>query len=190
MNRMEILAPIGEGFMVEKILVTFSVAILSVALLMLIAVFQPTIFQSKMSQSTTTVVHAGPPTNVTGIWACMKTFPKKINQDGNIFISGDEESLWSGTFEGISDDSFTKTMYLSNSMTYNGQIDFIGKVNNKIGTLVILFLCKGQRKDGSWVFGQWWILIGTGDLANLHGGGSYWGWWGSSLIYTGQIYFE
>jgi len=74
-------------------------------------------------------------------------------------------------------------------MTFKGQIDFNGKVGDKVGTLVIIFVGNTTKYGGIWGSGQWSISSGTGDLANLRGEGSFWGR-GGNLIYTGQIYIE
>jgi len=192
MMRKVIVDPMREGVgrKVEIVAVMLSIAILSVALLMFMVVVPSRISQSRMSQSTITAGNAGPSANVAGIWTYMNTLQKITYQaDGNTLIYGKWESTWSGTFEGISHDSFTGTVYLSGSITLKGQVDFNGKVKGKVGTLVIQFLGKVIRKDELRVFGQWSISSGTGDLANLRGEGSIRGY-GGYLVYSGQIYFE
>lgn len=188
MMRKMISATMREGSKVEIMAVVLSVTILSVALLMLIVVFQPTI-----SQATITVAHAGSPANAAGIWTYVNTFSNITNQaDGDKFIYGEEVSNWSGTFKGVSYDSFTAVLsgcMYPGSMTFEGQIDFFGNVKDKVGTLVILYHGEAIRKDGLWVSGHWSILSGTGDLANLHGEGTFWGLFGC-LEYSGQTYFE
>ena len=172
----------GERSTVEIIAVISSVAILSVALLMLILVLQ-----SKMSQSTITTVPVGPPTNVAGIWTYANTFLQI--DDNNTFICGKEKSAWSGTFEGTSYDIITITNYINDYITFEGWIDFNGKVKDKVGSLVILFHGKAIMKYGLGIVGQWSILSGTDDLANLRGEGSFWGWRGY-LEYSGKIQFN
>ena len=192
MIRKVIMAPMreGEGSKAGIIAVVLSVATLSIALLMFTVVFQPKISQPKISQSTITAVYAGGPTNVTGMWTCTNIFLQITNQaDDNTFIYGKDRSIWSGAFEGISHDNFIQTSYPSGLITLKGQIDFNGEMKGKYGTLVILFLIKAEFHRALHISGQWSILSGMGDLANLRGEGSFRGW-GGCLIYLGQIYFE
>lgn len=73
---------------------------------------------------------------------------------------------------------------------------FTGSALGKSGTLNIRLECKGygstaKGPTGYELEGNWIILSGTGDLANLHGQGT---WWHTKTItglaYEGQVHFD
>jgi len=70
--------------------------------------------------------------------------------------------------------------------------DFEGTVMGKEGTLVIQLV--GWRYLPEDWYGQWLIISGTGELANLRGQGIWWGPGfgaeGPDIFYSGQIHFD
>ena len=133
-----------------------------------------------------TAVHATPPTTASGEWTYYLVSWDYRMADGNMIFTGTEHSTWTGTFVGESDDVFKGVIHSSGFLTYQIHIYFEGMVESKSGTLVIL-VNGAETADGSSVWGQWVILSGTGDLANLHGQGKYSGI-GGDLLYSGQIH--
>lgn len=132
------------------------------------------------------MVYATPPETASGAWTYVPTFTQEV-RGRNMFRYGEEDSTWTGTFEGTSEDVFTAVIHPSGVVTVKGLIDFRGIVNGAEGTLVVRFV--GSRVlPGDW-YGQWVILSGEGDLDNLHGRGT---WWGPPTVvdYSGQIHFD
>lgn len=132
-------------------------------------------------------VHATPPTTAEGKWTYVPTIINERKADGNTFKYGEETATWSGTFVGTSYDVFVVVVHPSGLATCPyGLINFVGTVNGKEGTLVINFV--GQKPGSIW-YGQWVIISGTGELANLRGQGT---WWGPPLKmdYSGDIHFD
>ena len=138
------------------------------------------------------LIHATRAIQVSGEWTYT---PRPISMrwaNSNQIVDGEEDSLWTGAFDGISYDTFTVVKHDAlpdpNSPRFVngiGVINFEGTVEGKMGTLVIKFVGK---KTGEW-YGTWVILSGTGELENLRGQGT---WYGPSrdLDYEGKIHFE
>ena len=135
-------------------------------------------------------VQATPPEPASGSWTYTVTHIEITKvAGGNTFKYGEEIGTWTGTFVGTSFDFFEVIMHPAGFVTCQGKINFAGTVNgDKTGTMVILFVGKKNLDTGLWS-GKWVILGGTGDLAYLHGKGT---WEGPSfnLDYSGQIHFE
>jgi len=66
---------------------------------------------------------------------------------------------------------------------------FTGTVEGKSGTLTMYLEAKGTTPFTN-LEGTWVIVDGTGDLANLHGQGTWWKLLGPGLGYEGQIHFD
>lgn len=142
------------------------------------------------------VVLATPPDSVSGDWF-YTPYMVEITKvaGGNIFKYGEEDGIWVGGFDGISEDSFNVVVHPSGFVTCTGQINFDGTVNGESGTMVILFVGKKNLETMLWS-GKWVIIGGTGDLANLKGQGTWEGpgWTGppgpGELSYEGKIHFD
>lgn len=157
--------------------------ILTAALVAWMLAFLPTLSIS--------AVRAGSPTAVEGFFDYV---PHRIDvkeADGNTFIYATEDEVWSGGFEGTSKAVFRAEIFSSGFWDVWLRSSFTGKVLDKSGTMVIQLV--GKRESGIW-HGQWVILSGTGDLANLRGEGT---WWGPGfpapspeISYSGQIHFQ
>jgi len=119
--------------------------------------------------------------------------------DGNLFIYATEDEYWKGSFEGTAKSVFRVEMFSSGFWNVWLRSTFTGTVNGESGTLVIQLVGKRpmEPEPGNW-HGQWVIISGTGDLANLHGQGTWWGpgYEGPEIpgerpdIYYGQIHFD
>ena len=117
--------------------------------------------------------------------------------DGNLFLYAIEWEDWMGDFEGTAVAFFRVEVFSSGSMNVWLRSTFTGTVNDESGTLVIQLV--GKKPLGEDWYGQWVIISGTEDLANLRGQGT-WGGPGyrsdikipgdPDLWYEGQIHFN
>jgi hypothetical protein len=94
--------------------------------------------------------------------------------NGTSFVTGSEDGTWTGTFKGASVDDFGAKLRSNGSLEAMLQITFTGTVAGKSGTLEIATTAfvpffHPQRP----MTGDWYIVSGTGGLANLHGQGSW-----------------
>jgi hypothetical protein len=139
-----------------------------------------------------TVVNAMPPTTISGKWSMTGgTFTEKsAGNSNNEFLQG----TGTGNFMGSISGPFTSDAYLiihnsglSNQWTVMHVVITISPANvmGKTGTLEFMF--NGKQGEG----GQWVITGGTGDLANLHGQGT-WSPTGGfpQIAYVGQIHLD
>lgn len=135
--------------------------------------------------------HPKRPIPASGTWIYTPTPDRIWTGYGNTFRYGHEVSTWTGTFDGTSYDVFTVVVHPELDLNVEGLINFNGTVNGKSGFLVIRF--DGKKPAGENWYGQWVILSGEGDLANLCGQGT---WWGpgypdpKGLEYSGRIRFD
>jgi len=69
---------------------------------------------------------------------------------------------------------------------------FTGTVEGKPGTLTMHMEAKIGYPTVTYpsLEGTWVIISGTGDLANLHGQGTWWNSPGQVLVYEGQMHFD
>jgi hypothetical protein len=69
---------------------------------------------------------------------------------------------------------------------------FTGTVDGKSGTFTMLLKAKFTYPTITYpsLEGTWVIISGTGELANLHGQGTWWNNAGQILGYAGQIHFD
>jgi hypothetical protein len=148
-----------------------------------------------MSMST---VHATKPIPVSGTFDY--TFEIQDNRYANDhwIFEAEEYETWVGDFEGPAV-SFFRVVYFNfvedptlGPLNVWLRSDFEGTVMGKEGTLVIQ-LVGWRYLPGDW-YGQWVIISGTGELANLHGqgtwGGPGFGDPGPDIWYSGQIHFS
>jgi hypothetical protein len=139
------------------------------------------------------VVHAcphTPPIIVTGtVTAGSYTITGQKTVDGNTFLTGRYEGdTFTGTFDGTASNVFFIILNPS-GLHLLLFFAFTGTVNGIPGTLVIMFVGKGEGL-GMPITGKWVILSGTGGLANLHGKLSVEGIAGVILTYKGNIHFD
>ena len=154
-----------------------------------------TVLMISLLSTLSTPAHAGPPTDVEGLWQYQPFIEKMRFADGNTFLETFENGLWSGTFSGTSTEDGKVVIHSSGSWSFKGKVFFDGMVNGKSGKLTMRVV--GSRPDAltDWQ-GKWVILSGTGDLTTLRGQGTWWGpgapapeQWGD-IYYSGQIHFE
>lgn len=137
-------------------------------------------------------VHAKQPMPVSGSfdYTFMVTGTKEA--DGNTFIYAEEYETWVGDLEGTAVARFRVEQFSSGFWNVWLRSEFTGTVLGLGGTeedtLVIQLV--GKKPDGGDWYGQWVIISGTGELANAHGRGTWWGpGFGNSpaIYYSGQI---
>jgi hypothetical protein len=140
-------------------------------------------------------VQAGPPEEAEGLWQYQPFILDQKVAGCNTFLTTFENGVWSGTFEGTSTEDGKVVIHCSGAWSFNAIVTFDAvTVDGKSGTLEMSVV--GKRPDGTsdWA-GKWVILSGTGELANLHGQGTWWGpgapapgQWGD-IYYGGQVHF-
>ena len=126
--------------------------------------------------------------------------------DSNLFLYAGESEEWIGDFVGDGEAVFTVVIHkpvfdeegnIIDSSFWNVWLrsTFTGTVDGKFGTLLIQLVGKkpGAFPDQWWT-GQWVIISGTGELANLQGQGNWWGPGfgaaGPDIWYEGRIHFD
>jgi len=138
--------------------------------------------------------HATEPILVSGTFDYVFTITGERWADGHWFIEAVEYEDWVGSFEGTAVSFFRVVWFNFPSGPLNVWLrgDFEGTAMGRSGTMVIQ-LVGWRYLPGEWA-GQWVILSGTGELANLHGQGTWWGPGfgavGPDIYYSGSVHFE
>lgn len=139
-------------------------------------------------------LHATPPTPVSGTFDYTFEITDERWADGHYFFEATEWETWEGDFEGTAVSFFRVVWFNFDSGPLNVWLraDFEGTVMGREGTLVIQLV--GWRYLPEDWSGQWVIISGTGELANLRGqgiwGGPGFGAPGPDIWYSGQIHFD
>jgi len=148
------------------------------------------------------------PTYVSGSLAYDPVIVDSKLADGNLHLETTEVGLWFGDLVGVSWDEPCRVVIHKVVFDPDGNIvnfDFrwytsiatfeTATVGSKSGGLVMRLHGKDSGPGTDW-HGQWVILSGTGELANLHGQGT---WWGpgfppgipeDTIFYDGRIHFD
>jgi len=140
-----------------------------------------------------TPVYATPPITASGTVDYTFEVTGMREADGNTFLYAIEWENWTGAFEGKAEAVFRVGMF-SSAGFWNVWLrsTFDGTVNGKSGTAVIQLV--GKKPEGEDWYGQWVILSGTDELADLRGrgtwGGPGFGAVGPDLWYEGKIHFK
>jgi hypothetical protein len=99
--------------------------------------------------------------------------PTAIRQAGpNMFMDAVEQEVYRGDMEGTGNSVFTVGMF-RDFWTVWLRSEFEGVIDGREGTLVMQLV--GKKPVGEDWYGTWVIISGTGELANAHGEGSWWG---------------
>lgn len=134
-------------------------------------------------------VYAGPPIDAQGSFVYTPTIVSERWADGNYFIYATDTAIWEGTFEGKSTEEYVAVLHSSGVFFYKGTVSFTGTVEGRAGTLEILFVGKSPGTLVDWT-GTWRIIGGGGELANLHGNGTFWNTAPLNIGYMGRIHFD
>ncbi|SEI96866.1 hypothetical protein [Demequina mangrovi] len=141
---------------------------------------------------------AGPPEDAAGTWE-YQVIPGSVvprTAGNNTFIAAAEDGQFTGTFEGWSYDTFSLICHRKApdvvDINVKGDIYFTGDVMDQSGTLTMRFVGKmtstncGPADGATWT-GTWTIIDGGGELADVHGHGT---WTGPAyhLTYAGQVH--
>ena len=124
------------------------------------------------------------PSTAAGDWSYF-VYDLKVKTAGcNTFLTTYDYGMMTGTFVGDTTEVGTVVEHCSGNLSFKGKLEFEGDVQSPTGP-----------RTGAWD-GQWVILNGTGELANLQGQGTWSGpgaggpfVWGT-VAYEGNIHFE
>jgi hypothetical protein len=134
--------------------------------------------------------YAGQPETAGGDWFYSSTVLDEKQAGCNTFLTTFETAQWTGTFQGNSTESGQVVRYYDGHRSYNAIVTFDDEIlYGKQGGLVLSVVGKRPYAGADWD-GKWVILSGTGDLANLHGQGDWFGPGGGHVEYAGQYHFE
>jgi hypothetical protein len=120
-------------------------------------------------------------TAVSGTFSYTYENPMLVTTEDETVLHGIESEIWSGDLEGTGDAIWRVT--IDSDIPHADVwiiIDFSGTLLGEYeGTLTIMLV--GERSTvpngpipAQW-YGEWTIVDGTGDLANVHGSGIWWG---------------
>ena len=134
--------------------------------------------------------YASTPVAVTAYMDYIPTIVDSRTADGNTFYNTTEVATWTGDFEGTSTEVGRVVVHSSGAWSFYARSSFQGSVNGKSGTLEMVLVGKRADENSIWA-GQWNIIGGTGELANLHGQGT---WEGpgfpiGGIDFSGKIHF-
>jgi hypothetical protein len=139
--------------------------------------------------------YAGTPTPADGSFAYAVTSFSDRWADGNWFIYATDTAIWKGTFEGTSREEYVAVLHGSGVGFYKGTVSFAGTVEGREGTVEISFV--GSQPATSAPYdpsqpweGTWRIISGGGELANLHGQGTFTNPEPFNIDYSGRIHFD
>lgn len=90
----------------------------------------------------------------------------------NLFMDAAEQEEYRGDLEGTGNSVFTVGMF-RDFWTVWLRSEFVGVIDGRDGTLVMQLV--GKKPVGEDWYGTWVIISGTGELANAHGQGTWWG---------------
>jgi hypothetical protein len=114
---------------------------------------------------------------------------------GNTFGETYEEATLTGGMSGSSTADCRVVIHRSGSWFYTSISSFHGTVDGREGSLQISMVGTRPSGEAEWE-GSWVILGGDGDLAALHGQGTWSGYgapgvwvWGT-VAYEGQVHFD
>lgn len=144
---------------------------------------------------------AGPKTEASGAWTYIPAITDVKVAGPNMFVYGTDDGEWTGTFTGTTVEEFVVVCHPKADFNfYKGEMTFTGTVEDEAGVHSGTMVIKTNGKQGAvaddcgpvfdtdW-HGHWVIIGGTGDLADIHGHGTFKGP-SLSLTYEGQIHFS
>ena len=136
------------------------------------------------------LVHATKPTQVSGtIVALGFTVTGMRLADGNTIVTMIETESLAGDLIGTAVAEVREVIHASGRVEGQALSTITGTAMGKSGTVVLRYVMTGTY--GGTFSGEWVILSGTGDLANLRGQGSVTADTSAGTgTYSGQIHFE
>ena len=136
------------------------------------------------------LVHATKPTQVSGTIAALGfTVTGMRSADGNTIVILIETESLAGDLTGTMVAEVREMIHASGRVEGQALSTITGSAMGKSGTVVLRYVMTGTY--GGTFSGQWVILSGTGDLANLHGQGTVTADTSAGTgTYSGQIHFE
>ncbi|MFN2139685.1 MAG: hypothetical protein ACK2U5_04345 [Candidatus Promineifilaceae bacterium] len=138
------------------------------------------------------------PDSAEGVWSYF-VYKAEVKEAGcNTFLTTYDYGKMTGTFEGETTEVGMVVEHCMGGVSFNGNMVFVGEVDSpagaRSGTMEMSVV--GQCCDENGWDGQWVILSGTEELANLRGQGTWSGpgaggpfVWGD-VDYEGNIHFE
>jgi hypothetical protein len=138
-------------------------------------------------------VYAEPPIQVSGDFDYEPTVVHQEVRGGNLIVDATDVEWWTGDLVGTASTEYKAFFHRSGVLNFSSKGVFVGSVLGKEGTLE--YQLTGIRQKGATEFqGSWWMGRGTGELANAHAGGT---WWGPGYgpispmcSYEGQVHFD
>jgi hypothetical protein len=126
--------------------------------------------------SVVTPIQAGPPQYGFGNFTYLGISADVQSRGCNLFVTIHEETAdWTGLFVGSSVDEGRAVGHCNGDWSVKEILTFEDvEVDGESGGLVMSIVGYMPAGVFEW-YGQWVILEGTGDLANLHGHGNWWG---------------
>lgn len=112
---------------------------------------------------------------VSGTYNYMPEVPDQGFAAGHMYMTVTTLDEWLGDFEGPATSVCRVIATPAGNSPGPCIVEFDGTVlADKQGTFVMVIVYGRMSADAEW-FGDWWIISGTGDLANMHGKGVVWG---------------
>lgn len=98
---------------------------------------------------------------------------------------------WTGTFTGTSEDYGMEIHHFTNRDIFIGIASFEDiEIDGKSGGLEMYLMGEKPNLDSDWL-GTWVITLGTGELADIQGHGSFWGpGWHYSYSKCGELEYS
>jgi hypothetical protein len=121
---------------------------------------------------------------VSGTFVDVVTSTQVRTADGNLIITQTISQTLTGTITGTASQQATTVVHPTGAANFFGAETCTCTVAGKTGSLVIGF--SGTSAPNGSIEGQFVIISGTGDLANLNGRGTL----QSPNSYTGVIHFD
>ena len=114
---------------------------------------------------------------VSGSFSYTWDSPQMAETARYVVMDGREREIWSGDFEGTADAIWRLRMF-KDLPTIDAWLvsEFTGMVLGKYeGTMTIILVGDHPNSPDTQWYGEWAVVSGTGDLANVHGTGIWWG---------------
>ena len=133
------------------------------------------------------VAHATTPTGVSGSFNVTgATTTSTRMADGTTIVTQTLTFSITGGFKGAGSESARTVTDSTGFSTSHARFTFTGTISGRTGTATFVVVSTGQ---GTTVMGTFTVVSGTGDLADLHGQGTFQAT-GAVGTYSAQIHFD